>query len=464
MPNAAATQCGDSNQQPNSLHAFIEPQMGSGVDTRYWVFFRGAPPLMLESMGSNMRWILIASMGGLLLLVGVTGAAALIVFHRLEAGEAAQRARLLEHSTWLRRVENGIYLSGTLARDYFADPQGAEAPALLARLSQTEEQTREAAAQSSGGTLALRGEVTAYWKMLNLMLDMAHQRTSPGVDAYFRRQLTARRENMLHIAGEIGSALDGEWRRGEAELAARSGRLRWLLAAEMALGASLGLVLSVGAGRRLLHLEGETRSLSAQLERAQEEERRSIARELHDEIGQAVSAIAWEVGRAASMAESGPVRTQLAAVSTAAERTVEAVRRISLSLRPSMLDDLGLVAALEWQAREVGNRTGLDVEVLAEDSAGEMPDAQRTCIYRVTQEALQNCVRHAGASAVRIGLTQAPKSVKLHVEDNGKGFRPARTRGLGLLGMEERVTRLGGRLLVRSEPGRGTTLSVELPL
>ena len=121
-------------------------------------------------------------------------------------------------------------------------------------------------------------------------------------------------------------------------------------------------------------------------------------------------------------------------------------------------------AALEWQAREVGNRSGLDVEVCAEDSVGEMPDAQRTCIYRVTQEALQNCVRHAAASNVRVGLTQAEKTVTLRVQDNGKGFHTGRTRGLGLLGMEERVSRLGGRLRLRSELGRGTTLTVELPL
>jgi signal transduction histidine kinase len=318
--------------------------------------------------------------------------------------------------------------------------------------------------QSSDGALELRGEVSAYWRMLDLMLEMAGKPTTPGVDAYFRRQLTERRENMLHIASETGRALDGEWRQGEAELAALYGKFRWMMRAEMALVASLGLVLSVGAARRLLQLEAETRSLSAQLEHAQEEERRSIARELHDEIGQAVSGIVLDVGRAASMVESEPVRAQLSAVSEAGERTVEAVRRIALSLRPSMLDDLGLVAALEWQAREVGNRTGLDVEVRAEDSAGEVPDAQRTCIYRVTQEALRNCVRHAGASTVRVGLSQGAKSVTLQVEDNGRGFRAGRTRGLGLLGMEERVTRLGGRLRVRSEPGRGTTLSVELPL
>ena len=105
---------------------------------------------MLESMGWNIRRILIASLGGLLLLVAATGAAALLVFQRLAAGEAAQRASLLQHSTWMRRVENGVYLSGTLARDYSADPNGADAPALLARLSQVEEETRQAMAQASG--------------------------------------------------------------------------------------------------------------------------------------------------------------------------------------------------------------------------------------------------------------------------------------------------------------------------
>jgi len=419
---------------------------------------------MLKTMGWNMRRILFASLGGLLLMVAATGAAALLVFQRLEAAEAAQRARLLEHSTWMHRVENGLLLSGSLARDYSADPNGADAPALLARLAQVEEDSRQAMAKSSGIEEALRGEVSAYWQVLDFMLEMARKRAAPGVDAYFRRQLSERRESMLHVAGEIGQSLDSEWRRGEARLSALYGRLRWILGAEMALVAGLGLVLSVGAARRLLQLEGETRSLSAQLERAQEEERRSIARELHDEIGQAMSRIVLDAGRARNLTESPVVRLQLAAISESAERTVEAVRRIALSLRPSMLDDLGLVAALEWQAREVGNRSGLDVEVCAEDSAGEMPDLQRTCIYRVTQEALQNCVRHASASTVRVGLTQAEKSVTLRVQDNGKGFRTGRTRGLGLLGMEERVARLGGRMRLRSELGRGTTLTVELPL
>jgi signal transduction histidine kinase len=183
---------------------------------------------------------------------------------------------------------------------------------------------------------------------------------------------------------------------------------------------------------------------------AQEDERRAIARELHDEVGQSLSGALLEDA-------SPAVRSRL-------EDTVESVRRIALSLRPSMLDDLGLVAALEWQAREVGNRTGLAIEVCAEESAGELPDAHRTCIFRVAQEALRNCARHSGATRVRVALEKAVRGVTLAIEDNGKGFRAGRTRGLGLLGMEERVNQLGGSFRLRSEPGRGTSIFAELPL
>ena len=143
---------------------------------------------------------------------------------------------------------------------------------------------------------------------------------------------------------------------------------------------------------------------------------------------------------------------------------VEEVRRIALSLRPSMLDDPGLVSALEWLGREVGHRTGLDIEIQAEDSAGELPDLHRTCIYRVAQEAVQNCARHAAAGHVRVALSKAAQIVARRVEDDGKGFRTGRTRGLGLLGMEERVLQLGGRFRVQSEPGRGTVVTAELPI
>jgi signal transduction histidine kinase len=129
-----------------------------------------------------------------------------------------------------------------------------------------------------------------------------------------------------------------------------------------------------------------------------------------------------------------------------------------------MLDDLGLVPALEWQAREVSKRTGLRVEVTADENAGELPDEHKTCIYRVVQEALHNCARHAQARSVMVEVRQETSKILLSVEDDGHGFDTRRVRGLGLVGMEERVHHLGGALSVKSHPGKGTTVAVELPL
>jgi signal transduction histidine kinase len=394
----------------------------------------------------------------LLLLTAVTGAAGLLVIGRIQNQEKALRSRLLARTATLEQIKDAIYLSGTLARDYFTDPQGPDAEALVARLAKL----RQSAVDGASGEL--RGEVIAYWKVLDLMMDVASRRHTAPVETYFRGQLAQRRETMLRIADQIGSELQAEWKAREADLDRMYTRFRQVLIGELLLVVIAGSVLSLLTIQRLGRLEAETRSLSASLVQAQEQERRSIARELHDEVGQSLSALLLDIGATASLAETSPIRTRLAAAGAAAERIVEEVRRIALSLRPSMLDDLGLVPALEWQAREVGQRTGLVVEVLAEESAGQLTDAQRTCIYRVAQESLQNSVRHAAASKVRIGLRKHTHAVRLEVEDNGKGFSVSRMRGLGLLGMQERVSQLGGRLCVLSEPGHGTRVKAELPL
>jgi signal transduction histidine kinase len=417
-------------------------------------------------VGSKTRPLLAWWLGGLLLLSVVTGVAALMVLARIRAGEAALRAGFVERSGWLEQLRSGIYLSGTLARDYLAAPTDPGATALLEKLRALETDTSSAVSRYSESRDAanLRGEVATYWKLLDLMVDVANGRHTPGTDAYFRRQLAQRRENMFWIASEIGKSLDGESRRREAELTRVYAEFRWVLLAALAVLFGLALAVSLVTGRRLMRLEAEARALSAQVVQAQEQERRAIARELHDEIGQALSGLLLDVGNAARAGDPSEVQVQLHAIAERAERTVDAVRRMALSLRPSMLDDLGLVAALEWQAREVGHRTGLDVQVQAEDSAGDLPDAYRTCIYRVAQEALQNCARHASAKHVRIGLERVANAVILRVEDDGKGFLANRTRGLGLLGMEERAAQLRGRVRVQSEPGHGTCVRAEIPL
>jgi len=129
-----------------------------------------------------------------------------------------------------------------------------------------------------------------------------------------------------------------------------------------------------------------------------------------------------------------------------------------------MLDDFGLVPALNWHAREMTKRTGLNVMLTADEAADELPEEHTTCIYRLVQEAVNNAARHASARTVQVELRRQDERVYVSVRDDGAGFDTRIVRGLGLLGMEERVRRLGGRIAVDSQPGRGTAISVELPV
>ncbi|MEO8128097.1 MAG: sensor histidine kinase, partial [Bryobacteraceae bacterium] len=196
-------------------------------------------------------------------------------------------------------------------------------------------------------------------------------------------------------------------------------------------------------------------------------ERRSISRELHDEVGQSLSALLVglsNLSAAIPPSAGAELKPHVEGIRRLAEDSVRVVRNITLLLRPSMLDDLGLVPALQWQAREVSKRTGMQVDIAVENVSDELPEQYKTCVYRVVQEALNNCARHAAANTVRIIARQGREHLMLSIQDDGGGFRPDLHRGLGLLGMEERVTHLGGTFELDSEPGRGTLIAISLPL
>jgi signal transduction histidine kinase len=129
-----------------------------------------------------------------------------------------------------------------------------------------------------------------------------------------------------------------------------------------------------------------------------------------------------------------------------------------------MLDDLGLVPALQWQAREVSKRTSVRVKVAAEGISEDLPEEHKTCIYRIVQEALHNCMQHSGASIVRVTVQQESSRILLAIQDDGKGFDAQQERGMGLLGMQERVSHLGGTFSVESLPGNGAIVCIVLPL
>ena len=199
---------------------------------------------------------------------------------------------------------------------------------------------------------------------------------------------------------------------------------------------------------------------------AQETERRSISRELHDEVGQSLGVLLVEVGRlAASIPPDAPqINDHVARIKSVAETTVQTVRNIALLLRPSMLDDLGLIAALEWQGREVSRRSEMEVEIQSAGVSDQLPDEYRICIYRLVQEALNNAARHSSAKNAKVTVEQTTDKILVSIADDGRGFDPQRVRGLGILGMEERVRRLGGTFTIDSKPGSGTTLRAEFPV
>jgi signal transduction histidine kinase len=210
------------------------------------------------------------------------------------------------------------------------------------------------------------------------------------------------------------------------------------------------------------------RHLSQQLVSSQEQERKALSRELHDEIGQLLTALRMELGnlergRGTQGAESDP---HLEQAKKLAESTLRTTRDIAMGLRPAMLDVLGLGPALEWQAREFSRRYNTPIRLEVDDDLRDVPDPHRTYLYRIVQEGLTNCARHAQARNIHVKLEDLSGQLSVLVEDDGVGFDQHRgvRHGLGLLGITERVRELCGQLSIHSEPGKGTRIAVVLPL
>jgi signal transduction histidine kinase len=212
---------------------------------------------------------------------------------------------------------------------------------------------------------------------------------------------------------------------------------------------------------RIVHLANQLRSLASHERRSREDERARIARDLHDELGQQLTGLKFDV--AAMAGGSAGLRERLNELSASLDEAIRTVRRLSTELRPGVLDQLGLAAALEWVAQDYSRRTGMraTVEVTELDVPGEIA----TAIFRVVQESLTNVARHAQATEFSVRLVQTDDTITLAVGDNGRGFRLDGEQGFGILGMRERVGVLGGDFRVGPGPdGIGTEVSCSFPL
>ena len=429
-------------------------------------------------------WVGFGSLLGLMILLAANATTAM---SHIETANAEIRNQFLERDDLLDRLRSDLFRSGIDLRDYLlhSDPQLAERR--RGDILRTQQEMFTAVRHYRTG---LAPEELAAVDELQRDLDQYFAITRPALewdaatrhalgDKFLREQIFPRRQQMLGAAERIRQIDTRQLQVGQSSQTELFTRFRREVLATALIALLIGCALAVLIVTRVEKLERESHQryrevartreelhrLSARLVAAQEEERRSLSRELHDEVGASMSALLVELGTLASMIppENTEALKQSQRVRRLAEANVGVVRNMSLLLRPSMLDDLGLAPALEWQARETARRTGMKIRVEAEDVSDEMPDEYRTCIYRIVQEALHNSARHSKAAHVRVTVRRDDRNVRVSIHDDGIGFH-AREKGMGILGMEERVHHLGGEFQLDSAPGRGTRIDIALPL
>ena len=223
------------------------------------------------------------------------------------------------------------------------------------------------------------------------------------------------------------------------------------------------------AEREIRNSREQLRNLSAHLQSVREEERTRMAREIHDELGQGLTALKMDVSwlNRRLLEEDATLKNKLTSMEEVIDRTIETVQKLSGELRPGMLDDLGLAAAIEWQAEEFQQRTGITCEVSLRSEETVLNRDQSTTMFRIFQETLTNVIRHARATKVEVRLDEQNGKIVLEVRDNGRGITQAEIsdpKSFGLIGMRERVEFIDGEVTIAGSPGKGTSIRVTLPL
>jgi len=437
--------------------------------------------------GPGARSALIAGFGALLILMGFICVDSLHTLAAFASNNAQIRKDFLYREQTLTQVRTSLYESGVIMRDYILAETGpAEQRALEAEIRSSREQTssvlkacvRTLPAAESTPFKDLQQEMERYWSMLDPIFAMSENEKRKSGGAVLRNDVAAQHLRILAIARDVSTINSDNLREADRRATELSDQFRKRLLIAVAITFGLGLILAtativyVGGLERSVEekykqsqiARRELQELSKRLVDTEERERKAISRELHDQVGQSLGALLLDVEALATLPdEKGSFREGLLNIKRLAQTCVNEVRNMALLLRPSMLDDLGLVAAVEWQAREISKRTGMLVETADENVPDDLPEEHKICVYRVVQEALNNCSKHAGAKRARVTLRRVPDQLQVVVEDDGKGFDAERVRGLGLIGMHERVSQLGGELKVDSHPGRGTRVSADLP-
>jgi signal transduction histidine kinase len=445
-------------------------------------------------MGSrlSLRVLLLLGFTGIFLLWLVSAYA--LVQRMLDADTrgAAIRSRYLRNEQLLSTVRAQTLLSSVYLRDAVLDTAQASVTDYQDHLHTIRRDVETALREyvpsvESEAERAqwreLQKQLDEYWDSMMPVLALEQRPSAVKARVVLRDEIIPKRETIIRISDGIHSVNKHAFELEADELfRVREGLRRrvWQTSTiTVILGLGIAFLATRYAGRlerrirdqhtQELHQKQELERLSSQLMQAQEDERRRIARELHDEVGQALTAIKLELAIAERSVPGPAGVSHLAEARAITDRALHSVRDMSQLLHPSMLDDLGLPDTATWYLRGFSRRTGITSELVVERLERRLDPEVESCTYRIIQEAVTNVAKHAQASLCRVEIARVEASLRISIEDDGQGFDQSAapgpvSRGLGLVGVRERVARLGGTLRVESRVGAGTRLMVELPV
>jgi len=386
----------------------------------------------------------------------------------------------------LSKVRTNVLLGSIYLRDALIDGEASRRDAYRAELTRLRTEVDQllgsyvpevSSPADRDHWARLQAGLSDYWASRDLAF------TAPtDAAALLRNRVVPKRDTVLQILDQLSALQNVANDRRQMEISLLYRQVRTRLLTMGAVTLVVALLVAVRASRHVSGLQREIdrqrrierdnredlERLSARLVDVQEQERRSLARELHDEVGQALTAVKMDIGIALRTEVEPRVRTALEEARDLSENALRSVRDMSQLLHPSALDDFGLPATLTTYLRTFSHRTGIRAQ-LAETLETRLAPEIEVAVYRIVQEALSNVARHSGATACTVSLNSGRGVLRLVIEDNGRGIGPIATRltsgrGLGLIGMRERAQALGGTFTIRERDGGGTIVAVTLPL
>ena len=402
----------------------------------------------------------------------------------LEAHQSYLRADAL-----LKGLAKDMYVGELLVRDYLLDASADGARTyqqqMAALLESERHDLRGLEPELDQGEIVelerLNAEVESYWQSLSQIFQWTREEKAKRGQQFLRHDVVPQWSKVVYLADRLTKLNEEDLKKDQRRLEASQNSFERFLQLGLLLSMILGVVVALAGTqgfvamdrrkemhqRQLERAQSALRQLSRRVVGAQEAERKFISRELHDAVGQTLTAVGMELTSLEALrGRSEEFTERVNEIKRLNNESLGVIRDLAMGLRPSMLDDIGLRPALEWQGRQISRSSSTPVSLEFSGETDGLPELQRTCVYRAVQEALTNCVRHAHARNIQVVVDVKPGQLMATVEDDGVGFDPAEGQrtGIGLLGIRERVEELGGRVSIVTGQGSGTKLILQVPI